>query len=383
LAHLLFKKPPQKFKNFFCSLPELQQAGFFLWPSLAGGKPTVQEKRLFQKIKPSGCVLFKRNLLSFQQSRSLVSRLKALCSRPQDAYQMPCVVAIDEEGGRVSRLPPPFPRGKPAFEFSQNQDLEGLQSQVLLQAFTAKGLGINCLLSPVADILTEPSNVAIGDRSFGTLASTVAKYACVVNRILLEEGLFSCAKHFPGHGNTTTDTHQELSVSEVGLKELRQREWLPFRRLIQEGVSFVMAAHVKLPLLDAQNPASLSPFLLGKKLRKDLKFKGLILSDDLRMNAIAQHFRQKKAFEISVTEGQLNAFLGSEEEDAYLCFAALEALEAGCDIILSCQSIVSEENIARSIARKMREDKMFQKKMVEKAWNIFLCLTKKIKKDNF
>ena len=108
------------------------------------------------------------------------------------------MIAIDEEGGRVSRLPSPFVRGKPAHEFALHQDKIGLTSQTLHQCFVAKGLGINCLLAPVADILTEPQNTAIGDRSFGDHADTVSEYASIVNETILSQGLFSSQNIFLG-----------------------------------------------------------------------------------------------------------------------------------------------------------------------------------------
>jgi beta-N-acetylhexosaminidase len=365
---------PKKFEKFFYSLPILEQAGFFLWPSLSKGEMERKEKNLLNQIKPSGCILFKRNFQGFSQSRSLISSIRKSCARKNSPFRMPFIVSIDEEGGRVSRLPLPFPRGKPALEFSDNNDVIGLENQILHQIFTAKGLGINCLLSPVADILSEPTNPVIGDRCYGKDAATVTKFAGFVNKILLNEKMFSCAKHFPGHGNTTTDSHKELSINDVSLNQLKSREWLPFQKLIYDEVPFIITAHVIVPSLDKDNPATLSKNILIKYLRGYLGFKGLILSDDLRMNAIAEHYKSKRNVESSITEEN---FISTSEEDSYLTIACIDALKAGCDILLSCQSITREAKIAHAIAEKMQNDKIFHKQMLEKAWNIFLILTKK------
>ncbi|WGL59967.1 glycoside hydrolase family 3 N-terminal domain-containing protein [Pigmentibacter sp. JX0631] len=367
---------PKKFEKYFYSLPLIEQAGFFLWPSLNSIEIQPEEKKLLNLIKPSGVILFKRNLQSFAQARNLIQTIKKVRRNKKSSYNIPFITSIDEEGGRVSRLPPPFIRGKPALEFAELNDLNGLESQILHQIFVAKNLGINSLLSPVVDILTEPSNLVIGDRCFGRTPEKVTKFASFVNKILLTENMYSCAKHFPGHGNTTTDSHKELSVSNVTLDVLRNREWIPFKNLIAENVPFIITAHVLIPEIDQNNPATLSKTILAKYLRKELGFKGLIISDDLRMNAIAEHYNQKRKIQSSITE---NNNISIQEEDDYLKQAAIDALKAGCDILLSCQSIVREAKIAYAIANKMQKDKLFHNLMLEKAWNIFSTLTKKQK----
>ena len=245
----------------------LEQAGFFLWPSIATGELNEEEIKLLKLIKPSGTILFKRNMQSFSQSRELISKIKKHCLKNNSPFKMPFILSIDEEGGRVSRLPPPFIRGKAALEFAEQNDLIGLEGQVLHQVFTAKGLGINCLLSPVADILSEPSNLVIGDRCFGRDANKVTEFSSFVNKILMNEKIFSCAKHFPGHGNTKTDSHKELSINDVSLSQLKSREWVPFQKLIADGVPFIISAHVIIPSLDDKNPATLSKLILNKYLR--------------------------------------------------------------------------------------------------------------------
>lgn len=363
---------PKKFQNYFLKLPFIEQAGYFLWPSLNSGEIQLEEKRLLNLIKPSGVILFRRNLQNFMQARSLTQSIKKNITRKNSPFKMPFIISIDEEGGRVSRLPPPFQRGKPALEFVEQNDILGLQGQILHQIFVARNLGINCLLSPVVDILTEPTNLVIGDRCYGRNAENVTKFASIVHKIMQDEKIFSCAKHFPGHGNTTTDSHKELSVSSVSLELLRKREWIPYKKLIADGVPFIISAHVLVPELDKNNPATLSKTILSKYLRKELGFKGLVISDDLRMNAIAEHYQQKKKIQASITENDRIAF---DEEDEYLKLAAIDALKAGCDVILSCQSIVREAKIAQAIAEKIQNDEIFHKLLLEKAWNIFSILT--------
>ncbi|MES2613913.1 MAG: glycoside hydrolase family 3 N-terminal domain-containing protein, partial [Bdellovibrionota bacterium] len=345
-----------------------------LWPSLASDTLSAKEIHLLEQIKPSGLIFFKRNFSSLEQAKNLVSQIRTLFK--------PLVLSIDEEGGRVSRLPVNNIRGKSALEFAQTQDKDGLKKQIQTQCHYAKQIGLNCLLAPVADILTEPKNTVMGDRCFGTDAQTVSEFASLVHHTLAQEKMLSCAKHFPGHGNTLTDSHKEFSVSDVSLNQLKNREWLPFQRLIDEKIPFIMAAHVLVPQVDAQNPATLSYEILTTQLRHQLGFTGLILSDDLRMNAIALHYNVNKKQEVSITE-DINT-TGSpqngttEQDDFYLKQASIDALNAGCDILLSCQSIEKEVIIAQAIADKIQQDTNFSEKMLEKAWRIYNSLAREL-----
>lgn len=343
-----------KFKDHFLSLSPLKQAGIFLWPSLEGSTLNTAEEHCLSEIQPSGMVFFKRNFTSFAQGKKLIAQVKERVERKDSPFAMPFIASVDEEGGRVSRLPPPFPKTQSALSFADAHDKEGLVNQVLHQCFIASGLGLNCLLAPVADILTEPQNQVLGDRCFGRDARTASEYAQIAHRTITGQGLFSCAKHFPGHGNTTTDTHTDLATTAVTLAELETREWLPFQALIRDHVPFVMAAHVSLSQVDATRPATLSSMILQDHLRGRLGFNGLILSDDLRMNAMALHYQQH----------------GS----AYLQYASIDALKAGCDVLLSCHSIVQEQEIAHAIAAALQRDPTFQNELLWKAWRIYCVL---------
>ena len=342
----------EDFKPYFESLSTLQQAGFFLWPSLSSETITKSEKDYLQEVKPSGIIFFKRNLKSPEQAHHLISSLREIIEEKNSPFFKSLVTSIDEEGGRVSRLPIKNIRGKSPLEYADNHDKKGLEEQIKKQIYHAKKIGINCLLAPVCDILTEPKNEVMGDRCFGRDQETVSEYANIVHQTLAQENIWSCAKHFPGHGNTTTDSHKEFSLSDVSLDTLKKREWIPFIHLIKQNVPLIMAAHVLIPQIDKLNPATLSKQILTSQLKKELGFKGLILSDDLRMNAIALHYKTQKTQDSFIAEEDTSnkEHRASTEEDLYLKFACLDALNAGCDILLSCQSIEREMIIANSIA---------------------------------
>ncbi|MBX9703642.1 MAG: hypothetical protein K2X39_05770, partial [Silvanigrellaceae bacterium] len=325
--------------------------------------------------KPLGVILFKRSFQSLEQARNLIQEIRQLCSRPQGKYFIRPVIAIDEEGGRVSRLPSPFPRGESAMSFANRNDFVGLKNQVLHQIFVAKALGVNCILAPVADILTQDNNPALGDRCFGNDAQTVSQCALLVAQTLAAEGMLACAKHFPGHGNTTKDTHKEFATSLVTLETLQTREWIPFQNLIAMHIPMIMTGHLLLPHLDPTLPATLSHTILNNYLRKQLGFQGLILSDDLRMNAIADFYNVQKNVESSITE-QVVSTKNGRDSDCYLPFAALDSLRAGCDIILSCLSIDKEKIIYESFIKEMKTNPDFFNYLVEKAFKINTILLK-------
>jgi beta-N-acetylhexosaminidase len=155
-------------------------------------------------------------------------------------------------------------------ELASESHTDAIESQVIHQAAVSKSLGIRVLLAPVADILTEPSNPVMGDRCFGRSPEEVSQNALRVWRALQNMEMWGSAKHFPGHGNTTTDSHKGFATSDVPLTTLRQREWKPFQALIEAQIPIVMTAHVLVPTLDPSRPATLSPIVLQNHLRKAL-----------------------------------------------------------------------------------------------------------------
>lgn len=346
-----------------------KKAGYFVWPSLGSTLLTPLESSLLETYSPSGLILFKRNFRNLSQARQLIAETKKIVAKEKRAFKL--MIAIDEEGGRVSRLPSPFPKLRPPLEISQEGNKETLESQILLQAGAAKAIGINVLLAPVADILTEPTNPVLGDRCYGTSQDVVGEHALTVWKTLQDQNLFGCAKHFPGHGNTTTDSHMGFARSDVDLERLNSCEWLPFKKLIEAKIPMIMTAHVCIPSLDGERPATLSRKILQDYLRKSMGFSGLILSDDLRMNAVAHFYKQNKSQDSDIFEKtEVPSRTDSPNDTNYLSYAALDALRAGCDILLSCTSIEQEKVVFDAIATELARDKIFHEICREKAARI-------------
>ncbi|MEY2914889.1 MAG: beta-N-acetylhexosaminidase, partial [Cyanobacteriota bacterium] len=153
-----------------------------------------------------------------------------------------------------------------------------------------KSLGINLSWSPVADIFSNPQNPIIGPRAFGITPEKTSQCVREYYQGLREEGILGCAKHFPGHGDTSTDSHLELPILNLSWEDIQNRELIPFQTLIQAQIPLIMTAHILFPQIDPQVPATLSKIILNDILRKELGFQGVIVSDDLDMKAVSEMF---------------------------------------------------------------------------------------------
>ena len=223
-----------------------------------------------------GVILFRRNVASAEQVRSLIAAVR-------EAAPEPLWVSVDQEGGRVARLA------------GITTDLPPMLSLPDAAAARAAGrrlgrelaaLGFDLDLAPVLDVLTNPANTVIGDRAFGRTPAAVIARAIPLLTAMQEAGVAACAKHFPGHGDTTLDSHHDLPVVAHDLDRLRAVELPPFAAAFAAGVTACLVAHVVVRALDPQRPASLSPAVM-ELLRGELGFDGLVLTDDLEMAAIA------------------------------------------------------------------------------------------------
>jgi beta-N-acetylhexosaminidase len=284
--------------------------GQFLIGSMPGTTIPVELRSLAREFDLGGVILFSRNIEAPEQVAELSAGCEAL------GRAMPAWVSVDQEGGRVARLKEPFTRWPPMATLGR----AGKESEALARRF-AKALaeellavGITLDYAPVLDIHTNPKNPVIGDRALAERAEDVARLGRVIIRGLQDAGLAACGKHFPGHGDTSTDSHFELPLVEHAPDRLRAIEFEPFRAAIAEQVAFIMTAHVLVPSVDERKPASLSPHVVQKMLREELKFDGVILSDDLEMKAVSSHYA--------------------------VADAAVEAIAAGCDAVLVCQGDV-------------------------------------------
>jgi beta-N-acetylhexosaminidase len=279
-----------------------QAAGQLIIGGFDGHAPPADVEALVREGVLGGVILFKRNLGTLAETAALVERLAAWAPAAH-----PLWMAIDQEGGRVQRLGPPFPQ-LPAMRTVTDPELAEVYGQTLGEALSA--LGFNQDYAPVLDVDTNPANPVIGDRSFSRDPEVVAELGLALARGLERAGVAACGKHFPGHGDTSTDSHLELPRLDHDLARLEAVELVPFRAAARAGIATIMTAHVLFPALDPHHPATLSEHVLRPLLRDRLGYKGVIVSDDLEMKAVADHY-------------------GIED-------SAVRAIRAGCDQLLVC-----------------------------------------------
>ncbi|MFN3454756.1 MAG: beta-N-acetylhexosaminidase, partial [Pseudobdellovibrio sp.] len=295
---------------------------------LSGHTLTSEEKKFIVENDISGVVLFSRNLSTPEQIRDLCAEVQSL--RHHTASKAPLFIGIDMEGGRVHRLKAPFTQWPPlktvgdldaptvAFHFAQAMGKELMS------------VGINLDFAPCVDVYSNPLNTVIGDRAVSTDPYQVEKMASALVRGYIKSGILSCAKHFPGHGNTIIDSHEELPVEDADLKRLHEIELVPFKKALRSRVDMVMTAHIMFKSVDKDWPVTLSEFFLKKMLRDELKYKGLIITDDLDMKAMAIHYDKKSIPVRSLQAGaDLILYCNEPESPPLAIEAIMEAVAQG------------------------------------------------------
>jgi beta-N-acetylhexosaminidase len=241
--------------------------------------------------------------------------------------ELPAWVGIDQEGGRVARLRSPFTEWPPMAVLGRSDDAALAKKFAAALAAELAAVGISLDYAPVLDIHTNPKNPVIGDRALGDKPEVVAKLGRVIIEELQRAGVAACGKHFPGHGDTATDSHFQLPIVEHPPDRLRAVEFVPFRAAIDAGVAFLMTAHVLLTSIDEERPATLSGKVVQGILREELGFDGVIVSDDLGMKAIAATHTPGAAAVAAIGAG-CDAVLMSGEGSNASVESQVEALEA-------------------------------------------------------
>ena len=289
-------------------------ASAVLIAAVEGLELTPDEERFFREESPAGVTLFRRNIP--QDHYSQVGRLNQSLQNLRHGDEPPMVIAIDQEGGRVSRIAAPFPNLGPAMTIA-----DGCTNSSALKILNQYGhdvghelrqLGINVNFAPVLDVLSEPTNTAIGDRCFGVTADQVTVRAQAFLEGLQSEKVLGCLKHFPGQGNACVDTHHTTAMIEASLQTLITREMAPFRDLVQK-CPMVMISHSIFPVL-CDTEASRSRTIIMDWLRMRFGFDGVVVSDDMNMGALPQEMKAWKA-------------------------ALIDAVRAGCDALLVCRGL--------------------------------------------
>lgn len=270
--------------------------GQYVITGIKGTSLTPEETEFIRDEKVGGIILFSHNYQDPSQLAELVNSIQKL----RDEY--PLFISVDQEGGRVMRFKTHFT------QFPAMMDLARMDSPKLvfeIHQVLAKELaacGINLSYSPSCDILTNPENKVIGDRAYGTDAPSVEKYISAAIRGLQTNGVLACAKHFPGHGDTSKDSHVDLPIVKTSVAKLRDREMIPFVKASKSRVEFMMMAHLLVDAIDDKLPTSLSAKAYDF-LRQETKFSKIVVTDDMDMKAIADRYTTEEAAIMAISAG--------------------------------------------------------------------------------
>ena len=298
------KHTKEKIKSIIKEMSLEEKIGQLFHIGINGTKIDNKVKKLLRTFKPGGVILFARNFknLDSKAIRELNSELQKISIQNTG---IPLFISTDQEGGRVKRLDQKSTVNFPsAMAFGQSQNATFTKEAALVTAYELRNLGINWVLAPVLDVNNNPSNPVINVRSFGSqakLVSEMGKAYLEGNQIAFST---SAVKHFPGHGDTNIDSHYDLPTIHRNIEELQKIELLPFQMVIQEGkAEVVMTAHILFPNLDKENPATLSPNVIKKLLRKKLKFQGLVSTDAMEMKALSKRYKPAQAARLAFLAG--------------------------------------------------------------------------------
>ncbi|HSG04997.1 MAG TPA: beta-N-acetylhexosaminidase, partial [Nitrospiria bacterium] len=245
-----------------------------------GRSPGKAIERFIKEFHVGGVIVFSRNLQNPAQTAKLTNALQAATPK------MPLFIAVDQEGGRVSRLPKGFTIFPSSARVASGHSAPLVYQAAEITAKELRAVGINMNFAPVLDIDTNPDNPIIGDRAFGSDHETVSTMGLTALAGLQDNRVVACGKHFPGHGDTSADSHNELPEVGHTLQRLGDIELRPFVHGIQNGLASIMTAHVMYPKVDPDNPATLSPKIIKGILRNQFRFKGVVVTDDMEMRAI-------------------------------------------------------------------------------------------------
>lgn len=258
-------------------------------------------KTLFNEIKPGGIILNKENITTYTNTKRYIEEIKTLS-------KFPLIVSIDQEGGRVQRLQllkDITPTNLPSmFEIGKTQDVSLSYEVGKILAEQVKTLGINVVYAPVCDIVTNKENTGIGTRSFGNSPTLVSSMCTNFAKGIEEEKVIATYKHFPGHGDTTTDSHTSLPIIKKNLEELENFELIPFKEAINENAKIIMVGHIAFPnITNDLTPASLSKTIITDILKKKLNYNGLVITDALNMKALTDNYTDDEIYTMAINAG--------------------------------------------------------------------------------
>ncbi len=297
--------------------------GQIFFTGLQGYELKSSEEKFIEEKQIGGVILFSRNLKSPEQIYKLSCKLKTLTSEP-------LWIGVDMEGGRVHRLKQPFTQW-PSLSHLEKKDKSLAYEMAFFMGKEMQSVGLNLNFTPCLDLRTNPQNTVIGDRSLGENPEKVLSLAENLINGYKEAEIFCCTKHFPGHGDTLVDSHENLPKENRRLENLKKRELLCYKKPLSQ---MIMTAHILFQNVDSCNPVTFSSRFLKNILRESLEYKDLIISDDLNMKALRLYYPLREI--------------------------PLRALKAGCNLLLYCDDKFPLE-VFSSVEESLKNKEIFHK----------------------
>lgn len=324
-----------------------EKVGQMLMIGFEGTQVNDQTSNFIQENHIGGVILFERNITDSKQLLNLNRELKKLNADSQD---IPLFISVDEEGGLVSRMPPKIVNLPDSKEIGDHNN-----SELAYQVGEAIGervnaFGFNVTMAPVMDVNSNPDNPIIGKRSFGNNKEIVSKMGVEEMKGIQSKGIIPVIKHFPGHGDTDVDSHLGLPVVHNSLESIREMELVPFQKAIDHQADMTMVAHILLPEIDNEDPASLSKNVVTTILRGELGFDGVTITDDMTMGAILENYD-----------------IGD---------ATVKAVQAGNDIVLVCHGDENKLKAVHSLTKAVESGTIKEERINESVERILLLKEK-------
>ncbi|WP_342537845.1 beta-N-acetylhexosaminidase [Sporosarcina sp. FSL K6-1540] len=279
-----------------------EKVGQLLVIGVEGTSFSSEMDNLIRNYHVGGVIIMGRNVATTNEILQLINGIK----KANEHNKIPLFLSVDEEGGRVSRLPVGIPKLPTSAQIGKLNDESVSYRSGTYLAGVLNEFGYNMNFAPVLDVNSNLSNPVIGDRSFGSDPYQVAKLGISTMRGMMDNGIIPVVKHFPGHGDTVVDSHKVLPKVETTLESLRNVELVPFKKAIEEGADAVMVAHILFPALDPDYPSSMSKAIITGLLRNEMKFEGVIITDDLTMGAIANDY--------TIPEAAVQSFIAGSDQ---------------------------------------------------------------------
>jgi len=331
-------------ENTLNTMSLAEKIGQLFMIGFKGTTITEEIKEMIKKYHVGNIIYFNRNIESSEQLSNLSSKLQKIAANSDTG--LPLIISTDQEGGTVTRLKggTHFP-GQMAVGATRDVNLAQKMSSAI--ASELKAVGINMNLSPVLDVNNNPNNPVIGVRSFGEDPEMVAELGSVYINAMQDEGVISCGKHFPGHGDTNIDSHLSLPVIKHRRERLEEVELYPFEEAIKNNIDSIMTAHIYFPAFEKRKiPATISKNVLTGLLRNEMKFEGVIITDCLEMKVIADT--------VGTARGAYKAIKAGS--DIVLISHNIEKVKKAINIIINAveRGELSQERINKSVSRILK-----------------------------